>query len=186
MRQWTESALIEIKAWHLVVAIIWVNVDLISRHPLGTHFNGILIRKIQHWHSGKCIWKCRLQCPPFILGLNVFQWLYMWQSHFLPTLISINSLWPSGAILNRNSWSTLGKVNSRRLIFHNITKHILPPFSLKRLLILSHKDIFENKYISQITSILLSLGPMSYNCVVVCLGYTLLQMMKRHWFAYFY
>ena len=41
-------------------AIIWTNAGLLLIGPLGTNFSEILI-KILHFHSRKCIWKCRLR-----------------------------------------------------------------------------------------------------------------------------
>ena len=41
-------------------AIIWTNARILLIGPLGTNFSEILI-EIYIFHSGKCIWKCRLE-----------------------------------------------------------------------------------------------------------------------------
>ena len=41
-------------------AIIWTSAGISLNGPLGTNFNETLIW-IQHFHSRKCIWKCRLR-----------------------------------------------------------------------------------------------------------------------------
>ena len=40
--------------------IIWTNARLLLIGPLGTNFSEILI-EIHHFHSRKCVWKCRLR-----------------------------------------------------------------------------------------------------------------------------
>ena len=54
-------------------AIIWTNAGLLLIGPLGTNFSEILI-EIQHFHSRKCIWKCRLQNGGHFVSAPMCYW----------------------------------------------------------------------------------------------------------------
>ena len=67
-------------------AITWTNAGILLIGPLGTNFSEILIEIHIHFHSRKCIWKCRLEnVSHFVSGLNVF-------CHFMPVLVQISTL----------------------------------------------------------------------------------------------
>ena len=70
MRQWTESALVQVMACHLLGT--WTNADLLLTGPLGTNFCEILI-KIKEVSKKKMTLKMLPgKYRPFCLGHNVF------------------------------------------------------------------------------------------------------------------
>ena len=56
-------------------AVVWTNAYYCQLDPW-KQTSVTLYSKFKHFHSRKCIWKCRLgnKCLPFCLGLNVFRW----------------------------------------------------------------------------------------------------------------